>query len=94
MQGAFIYENSEHSWCPAQFIKAAVISMELKKIGVEEIVIHTGHPYDNNMGDIFFEDLGISMPNYNLSIGSGNHGEQTGKMLANIEKVLLTEALD
>ena len=76
-----------------QFIKAAVLSRELRKEHTE-ILVHTGQHYDANMSDVFFEELGIPTPEYNLGIGSGNHGEQTGAMLAGIEQVLLKEQPD
>jgi len=76
-----------------QFIKCAPLSRELRKVH-QEILIHTGQHYDHDMSDIFFEELNIPKPDYNLGIGSGNHGEQTGKMLIEIEKVLLKEKPD
>lgn len=76
-----------------QFIKAAAVSNKLRKNN-EEILIHTGQHYDNNMSDIFFEELGIPKPNYNLSIGSGNHGYQTGKMLIELEALYIKEKPD
>ena len=76
-----------------QFIKAAAVSNKLRQNN-EEILIHTGQHYDNNMSDIFFEELGIPKPNYNLSIGSGNHGFQTGKMLMDLEELYLKEKPD
>lgn len=78
-----------------QFIKSSIVSKKLKKNkGIEEIYIHTGQHYDDKMSDIFFEELEIDKPKYNLHIGSGNHGEQTGKMIIEIEKVLLEEKPD
>jgi UDP-N-acetylglucosamine 2-epimerase len=78
-----------------QFIKAAVISRNLKNHpNINEILIHTGQHYDRNMSEIFFEELEIPKPQYNLGVGSGNHGEQTGKMLQQIEDVLLKEKPD
>ncbi|NME35805.1 MULTISPECIES: non-hydrolyzing UDP-N-acetylglucosamine 2-epimerase [Fusobacterium] len=74
-----------------QFIKASIVSQKLKEKGIEEIYIHTGQHYDENMSDIFFEELNIDKPKYNLHVGSGLHGEQTGKMIIEIEKVLLQE---
>src|SRR3989304_3619999 len=74
-----------------QFIKAAIVTKKLKEAGVREILIHTGQHYDFNMSDIFFAELEIPKPDYNLAVGSGLHGEQTGKMLSEIEKVLLQE---
>lgn len=78
-----------------QFIKAATVSKELAKHeSLEEIVIHTGQHYDKNMSDIFFDELGITKPDYHLNIGSGPHGKQTGKMLAETEDVLVQEKPD
>ncbi len=78
-----------------QFIKAAVISRNIRTHpNINEILIHTGQHYDRNMSEIFFEELEIPKPQYNLGVGSGNHGEQTGKMLHQIEVVLLKEKPD
>src|SRR3989304_5372097 len=76
-----------------QFIKCAPLSRELRKVH-QEILAHTGQHYDQEMSDIFFEELNIPKPDYNLGIGSGSHGEQTGKMLIEIEKLLLKEKPD
>src|SRR3989304_5725775 len=76
-----------------QFIKCATLSRELRKEH-EEILVHTGQHYDHEMSDIFFEELDIPKPDYNLGIGSGSHGEQIGKMLTEIEKVLMKEKPD
>lgn len=73
-----------------QFIKAAAVSSTLSRY-FDEILVHTGQHYDANMSDVFFEELGVSKPKYNLNIGSGNHGEMTAKMLTSIEEVLLIE---
>ena len=78
-----------------QFIKAAAVSRVLRLTeGVNEILVHTGQHYDTNMSDVFFEELEIPRPDYNLCIGSGTHGKQTGKMLEAIEKVLMEEKPD
>lgn len=76
-----------------QFIKAAMISKAFKD-KIDEVIVHTGQHYDKNMSDIFFEQLEIPKPRYNLGIGSGSHGKQTGEMLAKIEEVLLEEKPD
>ncbi len=78
-----------------QFIKAATVSRVFRNTPcVREILLHTGQHYDENMSGVFFEELEIPKPNYNLNIGSGNHGAQTGRMLEAIEKVLLSENPD
>ncbi len=78
-----------------QFIKASAFSRALLAFpDMNEIIVHTGQHYDENMSDIFFEELAIPKPNYYLNIGSGSHGLQTGKMLEKIEEVLLKEQPD
>lgn len=78
-----------------QFIKAAPLSKVFQDSeDVEEILIHTGQHYDENMSSIFFKDMGIPRPKYQLNIGSGSHGYQTGHMLIAIEKILLEEKPD
>ncbi|MBS4190233.1 UDP-N-acetylglucosamine 2-epimerase (non-hydrolyzing) [Bacillus sp. FJAT-49705] len=76
-----------------QFIKAAPVSRVLRK-HMEEKIIHTGQHYDANMSDIFFEELHIPKPDYHLGVGSGNHGKQTGEMMAKIEDIVLSEKPD
>jgi len=92
-----------------QFIKAAAVSRAIAKhnhiirntaartsnpLPITEVLVHTGQHYDEAMSDIFFRELEIPKPKYNLNIGSGTHGAQTGQMLANIEKVLIKEKPD
>ncbi|MBU5454990.1 MULTISPECIES: non-hydrolyzing UDP-N-acetylglucosamine 2-epimerase [Eubacteriales] len=76
-----------------QFIKAAPVSKELRK-AFNEVLIHTGQHYDDNMSKVFFEELGIPLPDYNLKIGSGSHGAMTGKMLEKLEEIYLKEKPD
>ncbi|MGB4341710.1 MAG: UDP-N-acetylglucosamine 2-epimerase (non-hydrolyzing) [Dysgonamonadaceae bacterium] len=76
-----------------QFIKASVVSRELRKRH-EEILIHTGQHYDYEMNQVFFEELGVPEPDYYLGVGSGSHGFQTGEMLKKIEEVLVNEKSD
>lgn len=71
-----------------QFVKLAPIAKAMKNQGVKHIIVHTGQHYDPMLSDVFFRDLGIPDPDEHLGIGSGNHGEQTGKMLIAIEPVL------
>jgi len=78
-----------------QFIKAATVSRVIAaNEAIEEVLLHTGQHYDSNMSAIFFEELDIPQPKYNLGISGTGHGEQTGKMLVRIEEVLLTEKPD
>ena len=78
-----------------QFIKASVVSKAiLEADGIEEILVHTGQHFDENMSNIFFEQLGIPRPHYQLDIHGGSHGDMTGRMLIEIEKVLLKEKPD
>jgi len=78
-----------------QFIKASILSQIIKdRSDIKESIIHTGQHYDSNMSKVFFEQLEISQPDYNLGIGSGNHGRQTGKMLEAIEDILQKEKPD
>lgn len=76
-----------------QFIKAAVVSRELRKEHTE-ILVHTGQHYDYNMSEVFFEELDIPKPDYNLGISGGTHGRMTGKMIIAIEDVILKENPD
>jgi UDP-GlcNAc3NAcA epimerase len=80
-----------------QFIKASVISRAIKNSyadRIEEKIIHTGQHYDDNMSEVFFQELSIPVPEYKLNVGSGEHGVQTAKMLGGIEKILLEEKPD
>jgi UDP-GlcNAc3NAcA epimerase len=78
-----------------QFIKAAMVSMEIARHDdINEVIIHTGQHFDKNMSNIFFEEMSIPEPDYNLGIQSLSHGAMTGRQLEEIEKVLLKEKPD
>lgn len=78
-----------------QFVKAAVLSRVIAKYNeIEEVIIHTGQHYDANMSAIFFDEMEIPNPKYNLSINGLNHGAMTGQMLQKIEEVLIDEKPD
>lgn len=72
-----------------QLIKLAPLSRELRKRGIQDIIIHTGQHYDENMSDIFFRELGIEKPYRNLQIGSGTHGYITAAALLELEKIMM-----
>jgi UDP-GlcNAc3NAcA epimerase len=77
-----------------QIIKAAAISRAIKnnfQTQLKEIIVHTGQHYDANMSQVFFDELSIPLPDYNLNVGSGSHGKQTAAMITGIEEILLKE---
>lgn len=75
-----------------QFIKAAVLSKKFASTqSIEEVIIHTGQHFDNNMSNIFFDEMEIPLPKYNLGIGGGTHGQNTGRMIESIEAIFLKE---
>ena len=77
-----------------QIIKAAALSRAIKNKfsnSITEIIVHTGQHYDENMSQVFFDELGIPAPNYNLNVGSGSHGKQTATMISGIEEILINE---
>lgn len=76
-----------------QFIKCAQLSKELRK-SHQEIIIHTGQHYDYEMDKVFFDELEIPQPDYNLGVGSGTHGVQTGKILIGLDPILSDEKPD
>ena len=77
-----------------EIIKMAPIIDEISKRNINQIVLHTGQHYDKEMSDNFFNDLEIPVPDYNIHVGSGTHGKQTGLMMEGIEEVLIKEKPD
>ena len=80
-----------------QIIKAAALSRAIKthfKDQIHEVIVHTGQHYDDNMSQVFFDELGIPRPDYNLHVGSASHGIQTARMIEGIEKILIDEKPD
>ncbi|MBT0812855.1 UDP-N-acetylglucosamine 2-epimerase (non-hydrolyzing) [Litoribacter ruber] len=78
-----------------QFIKASAVSRAIQQVGgLEEVIVHTGQHFDEKMSQIFFDELSIPVPKYNLDIHGLNHGAMTGKMLAGIEEIILLEKPD
>jgi UDP-GlcNAc3NAcA epimerase len=80
-----------------QIIKAAALSRAIATHfsgKIEEKIVHTGQHYDENMSQVFFSEMGIPAPHYNLNVGSGSHGSQTAAMIIGIEKILLQEKPD
>jgi UDP-GlcNAc3NAcA epimerase len=80
-----------------QFIKAAAISRAVDKLfpeRIEELIVHSGQHYDDNMSRVFFEEMAIPQPKFNLEVGSGTHGYQTGEIIRRTEQILLEEKPD
>jgi UDP-GlcNAc3NAcA epimerase len=79
----------------SQFVKASAVSRALRMYpGVREVLLHTGQHYDENMSSIIFAEMDIPAPDYNIGVGSGLHGAQTGRMLEKIEEILVAECPD
>ena len=78
-----------------QFIKAAAVSRAfMKNETIKEIIVHTGQHYDKNMSDVFFKEMEIPHPDYNLQINSSSHGAMTGRMIEGLEEIMLKEKPD
>ena len=77
-----------------EIIKMAPIIDEIGKRGIDLVLLHTGQHYDKEMSDNFFKDLEIPAPDYNIHVGSGSHGKQTGLMMQGIEEVMIDEKPD
>jgi len=77
-----------------QIIKAAALSRAINKhfsVSIQEVIVHTGQHYDKNMSQVFFDELGIPTPDYNLEVGSASHGSQIAQMIIGIEEILEKE---
>lgn len=74
-----------------QFVKAAAVSRQLQAFGIPEAIVHTGQHFDENMSDVFFREMSIPTPAYNLNVNSLNHGAMTGRMLEQVENIILKE---
>ena len=77
-----------------EIIKMAPIIAEIDEREIDQVVLHTGQHYDKEMSDNFFRDLEIRAPDYNIQVGSGSHGKQTGHMMKGIEEILIQEKPD
>ena len=77
-----------------EIIKMSPVIRELERENMDFFILHTGQHYSYSMDRVFFEQLGLPEPKHNLEAGSGTHGEQTGRMLIGIEKVLMEEKPD
>src|SRR5690349_3413584 len=77
-----------------QFIKAWAVSDALARAGATEVLVHTGQHYDESLSGRFFSELGLAPPAHHLGVGSGSHGQQTGRMLEAVEGALLAERPD
>jgi UDP-N-acetylglucosamine 2-epimerase (non-hydrolysing) len=77
-----------------EIIKMSPIIRECERLGLPYFILHTGQHYSYNMDKVFFEQLELPEPRYNLDVGSGSHAEQTGKILIGVEKILLKERPD
>jgi UDP-GlcNAc3NAcA epimerase len=77
-----------------QFIKATAVSREIcKHPEIQEIIVHTGQHFDDNMSRVFFEEMQIPAPAYNLNINSMNHGDMTGRMMEGLKTFSLRKSL-
>lgn len=80
-----------------QFIKAAAISLALQHrphLGLDEVIVHTGQHFDFNMSEVFFEQLSLPAPRYNLAVSGGGHGDMTGRMMHALEPIMIVEQPD
>ncbi len=77
-----------------QIIKEAVLHEAFKVRGVQEVLVHSGQHYDYSMSDVFFKVLNIREPDHNLNVGSGKHGEMTGRIMMEFEKIVEKERPD
>jgi UDP-GlcNAc3NAcA epimerase len=80
--------------CRPQFIKSKLVSDEFRRRGIKEIVVHTGQHHDRNMSAVFFDELKLAKPKYNLGVNGGTHCQQLGEMIKRIEKIVIKEQPD
>ena len=73
------------------FIKEVLINRRLRKLGIQETLVHTGQHYDDNMSDVFFRQLGIREPDYRLLVPTGSHARQTAAILTGVEEILVDQ---
>lgn len=78
----------------AATVSAAIVAAQARGVELEEVMVHTGQHYDPNMSQVFFDQLQVPRPKYNLAVGSGAHGAMTGKMLGAVEQILVDEKPD
>src|SRR3954452_11748337 len=77
-----------------QFIKSAPLSLALREAGIDEVLVHTGQHYDDELSRIFFDELGIPSPEHRLDLGGGSNTAQTARMLEGLDPLLAAEAPD
>lgn len=77
-----------------QFVKLSPIATAFNAADIEHVIVHTGQHYDALLSDSFFQELGIPRPDYQLAVGSGSHGKQTGQMLAELEEIMMQVSPD
>jgi UDP-N-acetylglucosamine 2-epimerase (non-hydrolysing) len=77
-----------------EIIKMSPVIRECERMGLDYFVLHTGQHYSYDMDKVFFEELDLPQPRYNLDIGSGSHAEQTGKIMTGVEKILMEDRPD
>ena len=77
-----------------QFVKAAAVSRAIRKVGIVEVIVHTGQHFDQNMSDVFFEEMKIPKPDYQFDLTGRSHAQMTAEMMVKIEQVMVDEKPD